>query len=507
MKLTLQAFNDSPVSKSTASVIDRCHNMKVRNDYDNLLKKLIPRNPLKGKRFAAVNLKFSKTPSIIASVKQSNDFMKPREELIETVDLSQEEPQFTHAAAAGDYPTRRQSNPFYLQDKYTFKKPSAFVDVSDDEDIEPSFARDPIISSTLIKAKNEHSNSISSQNKSSSPFTVPEVAPVNSLRDRQQSRNCLQDDAISSIVQKYHESRSKNDFKIREAAMTLVTCIQILLQYIKNLWNFRASQRSSDTAIHEKLQQRKLDDTLTSLMKCIIIDEDEEKIDEFPALTDQMLQIVRYGLQGPKNEVLVTKFNMSVTRNDLSTLDGLNWLNDEVINFYMELLKLRSEEVDHLPKVHVMNTFFIPKLLSGGHSGVRRWTRKVDIFSYDIIPVPVHVGGVHWCMSVINIRDKAIRYYDSMGHQNLQVIDALRKYLQDESMDKRKIPLDTSDWTVECIRDCPQQRNGSDCGVFSCMFAEFITRDSKISFDQQHMQYFRRKMVFEIVTGKLILGY
>lgn len=198
---------------------------------------------------------------------------------------------------------------------------------------------------------------------------------------------------------------------------------------------------------------------------------------------------------------------MNITRSDLNTLDGLNWLNDEVINFYMELIKCRSEEVDHLPKVHVMNTFFIGKLLQMGHSGVRRWTRKVDIFSCDIIPVPIHVGNVHWCMSVINMRDKTIRYYDSMGHPNMAVCDALEQYLKDESMDKRKIQFDTSDWTIECVRDCPQQRNGSDCGVFSCMFAEFLSRDGKVTFDQQHMQYFRRKMVFEIMAGKLLLGY
>jgi sentrin-specific protease 1 len=87
---------------------------------------------------------------------------------------------------------------------------------------------------------------------------------------------------------------------------------------------------------------------------------------------------------------------MNITRNDLNTLDGLNWLNDEVINFYMELIKERSEQIEFLPKVHVMNTFFVPKLLQSGHSGVRRWTRKVDVFGVDIIPVPVHVGGVHW---------------------------------------------------------------------------------------------------------------
>lgn len=246
---------------------------------------------------------------------------------------------------------------------------------------------------------------------------------------------------------------------------------------------------------------------MTTLKQCVIIDEEEDLVEEYPALTDHQLKMVRHGLYGPPHEVLVNKFSMSITRKDLNTLDGLNWLNDEVINFYMELLKQRSIEVDYLPKVHVMNTFFVGKLLQQGHAGVRRWTRKIDVFSYDVIPVPVHVGNVHWCMSIIHIRDKTIKYYDSMGHENWAVIDALEQYLRDESMDKLKVALDTSDWTKECVRDCPKQHNGSDCGVFSCMFAEFVCRDSKISFDQQHMPYFRRKMVYEIMSGKLLLGY
>lgn len=94
-----------------------------------------------------------------------------------------------------------------------------------------------------------------------------------------------------------------------------------------------------------------------------------------------------------------------------------------------------------------------------------------------------------------------------MGHPNHVVLEALQQYLKDESLDKKKVPFDMSDWSIECIRDCPQQKNGSDCGVFSCQFAEFISRDSPISFEQQHMPYFRRKMICEIGTGKLFLGY
>ena len=34
---------------------------------------------------------------------------------------------------------------------------------------------------------------------------------------------------------------------------------------------------------------------------------------------------------------------MDITRKDIDTLKGLNWLNDEIINFYMQMIVERSK--------------------------------------------------------------------------------------------------------------------------------------------------------------------
>ncbi|XP_037928322.1 sentrin-specific protease 1-like [Teleopsis dalmanni] len=182
------------------------------------------------------------------------------------------------------------------------------------------------------------------------------------------------------------------------------------------------------------------------------------------------------------------------------------WVNDEVINFYMNLLMERSEKKNNVPvlKIYSMNTFFIPRLLKHGFIGVRRWTLKVDILEKDIIVVPVHVSGVHWCMAIIHLKNKSIKYYDSMGIPNPKVLSALEEYLKEESLDKKKIAFDTSGFLIESVNDVPRQMNSTDCGVFSCMFAEYITRDKAITFSQEHMEYFRQKMIVEIVGGELL---
>ncbi|XP_010873596.1 sentrin-specific protease 1 [Esox lucius] len=230
----------------------------------------------------------------------------------------------------------------------------------------------------------------------------------------------------------------------------------------------------------------------------------EEK-PEFPQLTEEMEGQVSRALRGgSQDEVLSEGFRLTITRKDLQTLNHLNWLNDEVINFYMNLLVERSKDPS-LPTVHTFNTFFFPKLRSAGYSAVRRWTKKMDVFSVDIILVPVHLG-VHWCLAVVDLRKKSVTYFDSMGGNNDEACRILLQYLQQESKDKKGKDLDTSDWTLQSKKrnEIPQQMNGSDCGMFTCKYAEYITKDKPITFTQKHMPYFRRRMVWEILNRKLL---
>ncbi|XP_020806676.1 sentrin-specific protease 1-like [Drosophila serrata] len=232
----------------------------------------------------------------------------------------------------------------------------------------------------------------------------------------------------------------------------------------------------------------------------------ESTIDVKKELTYEDNMRVMDLLRGAIGQVIVKKFNIQMLRCDICTLYGSNWLNDNVINFYMELLNERSKQnVGQLPTVHAMNSFFLPRLMEYGYGAVRRWTRKVDLFSKHIIPIPVHFDGnpSHWSMVIIDLRHETIRYYDSLGKSDVSVLVALKDYLERESMDKRKQPFDTSGFKIDHVKDAPHQYNGNDCGVFCCMYAEFVTRDAPLTFDQSHMVTIRKRMILEIADGKL----
>ena len=70
---------------------------------------------------------------------------------------------------------------------------------------------------------------------------------------------------------------------------------------------------------------------------------------------------------------------------------------------------------------------------------------QVDVFAHDLLLIPVHLG-MHWCLACVDLRRKAVRYFDSMLGNNNRGLDAILRYLRDEHADKKKQPLDTDDW-------------------------------------------------------------
>ncbi|XP_053402902.1 sentrin-specific protease 1-like [Mercenaria mercenaria] len=229
----------------------------------------------------------------------------------------------------------------------------------------------------------------------------------------------------------------------------------------------------------------------------------EEEQESLPELTTEMENVINNALSpGNPDQVLVDKFHLQITKGDIARLSGSNWLSDVVINFYMNLLMERGE-LEGCSKVYAFNTYFYPKMMSGGHSAVKTWTRRVDVLAVHYILIPVHLGK-HWCLAVINFKKKDIQYYDSLGGINQKCLYALRQYLCDESMNKKNTEFNLNGWNSTIMKDLPQQMNGSDCGMFACKYAEYIARDAPIIFTPEDMPYFRRRMVYEIVSANLL---
>ncbi|KAF9647497.1 cysteine proteinase [Thelephora ganbajun] len=221
-----------------------------------------------------------------------------------------------------------------------------------------------------------------------------------------------------------------------------------------------------------------------------------------------------------------------VADKDVARLRPYQWLNDEIINFYGQLIlsrsgsqkenssstpadvhinglvngikgkgKAKAVEKKPLLGVHYFSTFFWPKLTGDGYDKGRlaKWTKK------DVILIPINHNSSHWTAAAINFRRKRIESYDSMGMARSTVHKVLREYLDDEHRNKKKKPFDFTGWVDWVDETTPQQENGYDCGVFTCQFLQALSRGEEdgFGFSQVDMPYLRRRMIWEIGNAKL----
>ncbi|KAF9073861.1 hypothetical protein BDP27DRAFT_1318282 [Rhodocollybia butyracea] len=269
-----------------------------------------------------------------------------------------------------------------------------------------------------------------------------------------------------------------------------------------NLDDLKIRHRNKDERIEQRLRPKRA--PLPSSLPA----EDDAKV---TALLKQSGHISSYAKE-------------QVSDSDIVRLKPGSWLNDEVINFYGALILGRSDESkennkengvvngvvngkkNKLLNAHYFSTFFWQKLERDGYEKGRlaKWTKKIDLFSKDIVLIPVNHNNMHWTAAAINFRQKRIESYDSMMMDRSTVFKRLRAYLDAEHRNKKKTPFDFTGWENHTLPDTPQQENGHDCGVFTCQFLETLSRgEETFNFTQTDIPYLRRRMIWEIGNAKL----
>ncbi|EGC34898.1 hypothetical protein DICPUDRAFT_55498 [Dictyostelium purpureum] len=236
--------------------------------------------------------------------------------------------------------------------------------------------------------------------------------------------------------------------------------------------------------------------------------EKNKRVELRPLTKEEEEQIDSLFRSGREDEKISELPTAEVNRGDVHLLKPGRWLNDEVINFYMEILKIRQKNNPNLPKCHFFGTFFYTQLCNGPEnydfSKVKRWTNKVDIFSLDKVILPVHLGN-HWCCAVINFKDKQFQYFDSLLGDNRECLKKLRRYVADEMVNRSKQGIVNLDEFKDSIpKDIPIQSNGYDCGVFMCKYAEFSSRGSELNFTQKDITQYRRRIALELYLKKIL---
>ncbi|EQC53007.1 hypothetical protein SJAG_16454 [Schizosaccharomyces japonicus yFS275] len=211
---------------------------------------------------------------------------------------------------------------------------------------------------------------------------------------------------------------------------------------------------------------------------------------------------------------------VSITPSDVLRLKDGEFLNDTIVDFYLRYLysQLEIEHPELAQATHIFNTYFFNRLVSKdkhgkqlGHSGVRKWTAKIDLFTKKYIVVPVN-EDFHWYLAIICNVDKligsnstatepsetrvrssnrsplsstspVILLFDSLSNMHKSTLRYLREYIIDEARERKHVEL--SPYSLRGFHaKVPQQSNFSDCGVYTLHYVElFLSSPSQILSD------------------------
>ena len=194
---------------------------------------------------------------------------------------------------------------------------------------------------------------------------------------------------------------------------------------------------------------------------------------------------------------------LCLTKEDFRTLQGSEFINDKIIDSYMNLIQQRSLECPNLPRTYACTTFFFTKLkrfgVEEGTKQTRNWFKE-DLREMDVILCPVHRAD-HWSLVAIDTRTKTVNYLDSLqgSRKRSPAPGIMKKFIEKYYREKGE----QVKFKVKVRKDAPVQENGFDCGVFTCKYAERESKGERQNFKQKDLVQARNWMTRELMKGKL----
>lgn len=112
------------------------------------------------------------------------------------------------------------------------------------------------------------------------------------------------------------------------------------------------------------------------------------------------------------------KGGISINTEDYMCLATDQYLNDVIIDFYLNYLRLQTLKIDQSSKTHVFSSFFYKRLTTATtrqkqcekdvkltaaqkrHARIASWTKNVKIFEKDFIIIPINEQS-HWFLAII----------------------------------------------------------------------------------------------------------
>lgn len=178
---------------------------------------------------------------------------------------------------------------------------------------------------------------------------------------------------------------------------------------------------------------------------------------EYSALHEQILTFNRplvYPREGKKKA--------EVDRHDFERLRDGEFLNDNLIGFYLRFLEdhLERTNPEVSKRTYFFNSYFFATLTNTprgkrgiNYEGVQKWTRNVDLFSRDYVIVPINESA-HWYLAIICNLSSLLRKKEESAEPEEPAADSKDGPSQSEKEIPETpphVPVDESDKTTEAV--------------------------------------------------------
>lgn len=147
-------------------------------------------------------------------------------------------------------------------------------------------------------------------------------------------------------------------------------------------------------------------------------------------------------------------------------------------------------------EIYVYDTYFFDKLYRCELQEYVTWGKRINLNNKTKLFFPILTKNRHWVLIYVDLKLFTIGYYDSLIHRYKR---ALLEQIVNEYISKIyyyiycKYIEFRQKWKI-FFRNCPQQKNLYDCGVFICKYVEYLSMDRRFDFTQEDMNKFRNEI-------------
>ena len=190
------------------------------------------------------------------------------------------------------------------------------------------------------------------------------------------------------------------------------------------------------------------------------------------------------------NDLCITNYHIK------KLLLNNGWLNNEIIDSWMELL---NQKYNNNNDNYFVRCNFFQYFNNNDHKMLAKMLPSFSLIKAERIFIPINVNDSHWCLIIIYNKFNTIKFYDSL-HNNIKDyginMNLLKTFLNKDNIKKKE-------WKIIEDIAIPKQNNNYDCGIFVCILAYYKIHNLELNYTTEDMKFFRKIILLSIYDKEI----